>query len=186
MIAPVHSLGPGERLCLWVQGCSRGCKGCLSPEMQPRYHRNVDERQLAQILIQTAARNHCTGLTVSGGDPMEQSEGLRTLLTVLRPHFKDILVYTGYTRREIENGLCGEAGVQCLSLIDVLVDGPYIDEKNTPVCVLRGSENQCIHYLNPAMEAHYAEYLAQGRVLESFTHQNSLVITGIPNRREEV
>ena len=43
MLAPIHSLGPGERVCLWVQGCGRGCPGCISPELQPRFGRQTDE-----------------------------------------------------------------------------------------------------------------------------------------------
>ena len=69
-------------------------------------------------------------------------------------------------------------------LIDVLIDGPYIHERNFPDCVLRGSDNQCIHYLNPEARAAYAGYLKQGRVLESFSHNGSVIITGIANRRD--
>ena len=71
MLAPVHALGPGERVCLWTRGCSKRCPGCISPEMQPATGPQVPEELLAQILTETAVKNSCRGLTVSGGDPLE-------------------------------------------------------------------------------------------------------------------
>lgn len=137
--------------------------------------------KLAQILIQTAQRNGCTGLTVSGGDPFAQPEALLALLQAVRAHFSDILVYTGYTLEQLRQD---EVCAACLGFVDVLIDGPYIHERNFPDCVLRGSDNQCIHYLNPEARAAYAGYLKQGRVLESFSHNGSVIITGIANRRD--
>ena len=185
MLAPVHSLGPGERVCLWVQGCGRGCPGCISPELQPRFGRQTDEGLLAEILRGTARRSGCDGLTLSGGDPLEQPEALARLLPLVRGAFPDILVYTGYTLAEIRAGRCGPAGRACLDWIDVLIDGPYIDSRNMPECTLRGSDNQAIHFLTPRLRERYEPYLRQGRVLESFSHGGRIVITGIQNRRDQ-
>ena len=184
MIAPVHSLGPGERVCLWTQGCNRSCPGCISPELQPFTGSNADEQMLGEILLRTAEINACSGLTLSGGDPFAQPEALLRLLEHVRAGFADILVYTGFTLEEIRNGNCGKAGIECLGLIDVLIDGPYIDEQNTHGCVLRGSENQTIRYLNPKLAEDYETYLQKGRILETFSHNGSVVITGIQDRRE--
>ena len=184
MISPVHSLGPGERLCLWTQGCSKNCPGCISPEMQPFSGQEVEEDLLARLLIHTAQAAHCRNLTISGGDPLEQPESLLRLLELVRPHFDDILVYTGYTLQFLRSENCPEAAKKCLEYIDVLIDGPYIQERNLPGCVLRGSDNQTIHYLTPGQEALYEDYLRQGRMLETFSHNGNLIITGIPDRRE--
>ena len=184
MISPVHALGPGERVCLWMQGCPRRCPGCISPEMQPETGPQVPEKALADILLSTAKQNGCTGLTVSGGDPFAQPEALLRLLCALREGFRDILVYTGYTLEEIRAGACGEDGVRALSYVDVLIDGPYIQEQNIHSCVLRGSENQRIHYLSEDRAPEYEAYLAEGRMLESFVHNGQVVITGIQDRRE--
>jgi len=182
LLSPVHALGPGNRVCLWTQGCSKNCKGCISPEMQPFTGNQVDENTLCRILRQVAVQGNCTGLTISGGDPFEQSPALFRLLTQVREHFPDILVYTGYTLSAIQEGAAGEDGKACLSLIDVLIDGTYVEALNTPDCVLRGSRNQIIHYLNPAMQESYAAYMQQGRILESFVHRNNTIITGIFNK----
>ena len=117
---------------------------------------------------------------------MEQPEALLKLLELVRPTFEDILVYTGYTLQQLQQGLCGEAALGCLPLIDVLIDGPYVESRNEPGCVLRGSDNQKIHYLTPAAQARYTDYLQQGRQLETFAHGDTVVITGIQNRRSEL
>lgn len=184
MISPVHSLGPGERVALWTQGCTKNCPGCISPELQPFSGQEIEESLLAQILIQTASAGGCRGLTVSGGDPLEQAEGLLRLLVQVRPHFDDILVYTGYTLEALRGGSCSDAARQCLNHIDVLIDGPYIHSRNHPGCVLRGSDNQVIHYLRPELAEVYRDYLLQGRKLETFSHNGNMIITGIPDRRE--
>ena len=186
MTAPVHSLGPGERVCLWTRGCSKHCPGCISPELQPCIGPDTDEALTAQLLIRAAETNSCSGLTISGGDPFEQAPALVRLLACVRGAFSDILVYTGFTIGELRSGIAGTAGTEALGLIDVLIDGRYIDERNHPSCVLRGSDNQTIHYLNPTVRAVYEEYMRRGRIVESFIHGNTVILTGIPNRRAEM
>ena len=182
MLSPVHVLGPGERVGLWTQGCRKACPGCISPEMQPHTGEEVPEELLARLLIQTAAAGGCTGLTVSGGDPLEQPGALLRLLELVRPAFEDILVYTGYRMDQIRSGEAGRAALQCLDLIDVLIDGPYTRERNFPDCALRGSDDQVIWYLDPGKRELYERYMGQGRALESFSHGDTVVIVGILDR----
>lgn len=179
MISPVHSLGPGERICLWTKGCNKHCEGCISPELQSMDGVQTNENDLAELLCQLAVKNKCTGLTISGGDPFEQAEALLRLLQLVRNQFDDILVYTGYEYRELVAGLTGNAGIRCLDYIDVLIDGRYVKALNKPDCVLRGSENQTILYLNEEKRPAYEKYMKQGRIIETFTHGNSTIITGI-------
>ena len=84
MLAPVHALGPGRRVALWTQGCRRRCRGCISPELRPPGREEVPEPLLASIIRETADREDCGGLTVSGGDPFDQPEALLRLLRLLR------------------------------------------------------------------------------------------------------
>ena len=184
ILSPVHSLGPGDRVCLWTQGCKKRCKGCISPELQPYSGNEIDEDLLAKILIQVARKNNCTGITISGGDPLEQSQALLKLLTLLRNEFDDILVYTGFELQDIQDGLVGIEAKKCLDYLDVLIDGKYIDELNYKDCVLRGSSNQNIHFINKGLAPIYAEYMKQGRILESFVHNQNTIVTGIFNKEE--
>lgn len=182
MAAPLHSLGPGNRVVIWLQGCSRHCSGCISPELQPFGGTDIDEHDLLCILQNALANANCDGLTVSGGEPFEQPEALERLLRLARPYFKDILVYTGYSIEAIRAGECGMGGIRALGYVDVLIDGPYVDQLNTADCVLRGSENQKIHFLSPEHMDKYRDYLSCGRVVESYLHDGKLYITGIMNR----
>ncbi|MCD7822665.1 MAG: radical SAM protein [Oscillospiraceae bacterium] len=182
ILSPVHSLGPGERVCIWTQGCHKACQGCVSPELQPFSGNEISESKLAKIISQVAEKNSCTGITISGGDPFEQPEALRRLLEPLSEGFRDILVYTGYTLEEIKSGSLGESARECLEYIGVLIDGRYVDELNSPDCVLRGSENQKIYFLNKSLEPVCREYMKQGRILESFSHGDTTIITGIFNK----
>ena len=184
ILSPVHSLGPGDRVCLWTQGCKKRCKGCISPGLQPYSGNEIDEDVLAKILIQVARKNNCTGITISGGDPLEQSQALLKLLTLLRNEFDDILVYTGFELQDIQDGLVGIDAKKCLGYLDVLIDGKYIDELNYKDCVLRGSSNQNIHFINKGLAPIYAEYMKQGRILESFVHNQNTIVTGIFNKEE--
>ena len=184
ILSPVHSLGPGDRVCLWTQGCKKRCKGCISPELQPYSGNEIGEDVLAKILIHVARKNNCTGITISGGDPLEQSQALLELLTLLRNEFDDILVYTGFEFQDIQDGLAGIEAKKCLDYLDVLIDGKYIDELNDKDCVLRGSSNQNIHFITKELAPIYAEYMKQGRILESFVHNQNTIVTGIFNKEE--
>ena len=184
ILSPVHSLGPGDRVCLWTQGCKKRCKGCISPELQPYSGNEIDEDLLAKILIQVARKNNCTGITISGGDPLEQAQALLKLLTLLRNEFDDILVYTGFELQDIQDGLVGIDAKKCLDYLDVLIDGKYIDELNFNDCVLRGSNNQKIHFIKKDLAPVYAEYMKQGRILENFVHNQDTIVTGIFNKEE--
>jgi anaerobic ribonucleoside-triphosphate reductase activating protein len=179
LLSPVHSLGPGERVCLWVQGCSKRCAHCISPEFQTFIGQDINESDLAKIIIQISRNTGCNGLTISGGEPFEQSKSLYKLLNAVKSSFCDILVYTGYTLDEIYNGIAGEDGIHCLKQIDVLIDGRYADSLNFDDCVLRGSTNQIIHYINEDIHGLYEDYIKSGRILETFSHKNSTIITGI-------
>ena len=184
--SPVHTLGPGRRVVLWTQGCGKGCPECTAPELQPRRKElDMPESLLARMITDAARRNRCSGLTISGGDPFEQSAALLSLLRLLRGTFDDILVYTGYTMEEIRAGAAGEEGVECLGYMDVLIDGRYVPSLNDPSCTLRGSSNQKIWYLTQGMEERYEEYLAAGRKVENFIHQDHVVTVGIQNREEQ-
>lgn len=182
MIAPVRTLGPGDRVCLWVQGCDRQCPGCISPELRPRPGSRMPVHTVAKLILEAAERSGCTGLTISGGEPFDQPEELDRLLSLVRSRFSDILVYTGYTLEELQNRAPQDLSVHILKRIDVLIDGPYVESENTPSCVLRGSANQVIHFFNKDMEPLYRQYMAQGRCVEVFSHGSSIIRVGIPNR----
>lgn len=140
---PVRVLGPGERVGIWVTGCSFGCPGCMSPELQdPRSGRELDPVNIVETVSRMAGR--VDGFTISGGEPFDQAAGLRQLVELLRERVcDDIIVYTGYTLQQLRSRGCADTDA-VLDAIAVLIDGRYVREQDDGIG-LRGSANQCIH-----------------------------------------
>ena len=136
--------GPGTRFTIWVQGCSLGCPGCFNPTTHP--DAQGDDTDIEELVGQIeAAAVHIEGITVSGGEPFEQPQGLLALLQAVRDRTNlSIVVFSGFSRREIERL---DLGSELLATIDVLVDGRYVAARRL-ASGLRGSSNQSIHVLS--------------------------------------
>ncbi len=141
----VEGLGPGQRVAIWVRGCTRQCPGCIAPELW----KPGEEPALIDDVVNMLEGPLSTarGLTVTGGEPFEQAEAVASLVTRLRERIPvEVLVYTGYRIEELRVG--PPAWRDLLSIIDILVDGPYLEgEPNT--LIWRGSDNQRVHLLTP-------------------------------------
>ena len=144
--APVTVLGPGRRIGLWLQGCSIHCKGCVSTDtwdFDPRRSMTVDDVLAwcrAAVARAAAAGEQITGLTISGGEPFDQADGLRVLVDRLQKNRDnatlDLLCYSGYPLKTLE----AQHG-DLLARFDAVIPEPYVDalplEKRW-----RGSANQ--------------------------------------------
>lgn len=175
------SLGPGRRIGLWVQGCSLGCKGCMSPELTSRQKQSRTSVKEALQEILSFAPEH-TGITVSGGEPFEQPEALAILLKMIRRRsVLDILVYSGYTMEQIRSG--NPAMQDLLEQADVLIDGPYRLDLPTQK-LWRGSANQGMHILSRRaryyQEFMEKEYSAERPLQVVMDKECGLHIIGIP------
>ena len=172
VLYPVEVLGPGKRVGIWFCGCPRRCKGCSNPELwtfQERYR--TSPQVVYELVLRIAAEHTIDGFTITGGDPMYQAAELQELLGLLRGISDDILVYTGYS--------IGELSRAALSGISVLIDGAYIESRNTG-CALRGSDNQGIHILDPDYREKYAAYLNQHRnAIQNFMTADGVISVGI-------
>lgn len=148
--------GPGKRLVVFFQGCRRGCAGCFNPDTH-----SFGERGLYQAgeVFERFLTSGVEGMTVSGGEPFEQPEGLIELLGEAAARGLSRVVYTGFTIEEIrEDGVMAA----CLSLIDVLIDSPYEKGKKETTLLARGSSNQRIHLLTGRYQAE--DFVMPGRV----------------------
>lgn len=149
--------GTGVRTVLFVSGCRNHCKGCFQPETWDFSHGKPFTKEVEDEIIQSLKPSYIQGLTLLGGDPMEP-ENQKALLPFLRRvkkecPGKDIWAYTGYVldRDLILNGKCYTEDTKAvLDCIDVLVDGPYIEEEHSIMLKFKGSANQrlidCVHY----------------------------------------
>ena len=179
ILYPVEVLGPGKRLGIWVCGCRRGCKGCSNPELwvqKPEYEVTVED--IMSLVSRISDLHKIDGFTISGGEPMDQPEGLSQLITQLSAYSKDILIYTGYRIDELKKREDPATNI-ILSRAAVLIDGEYREEENIDV-PLRGSSNQRIHILIPEMAEGYEKYLASAHnQIQNFTTLNGVVSVGI-------
>ncbi len=178
VLFPIKVLGPGSRMGIWLCGCRRACPGCSNPELwneRPEYEIAVD--RLMELIGAVKKANEIDGFTITGGEPMDQADELSELVDRLSEISEDILLYSGYFRKELSHRDFSTRRI--LDKIAVLIDGEYIEEKNNG-SRLRGSSNQEIHILNPKFEAEYRRYLNDaGNQIQNFTTADGIVSVGI-------
>lgn len=182
ILYPVHSLGPGSRLVIWVAGCSKRCKGCMSAELQDHEcGTDFNNWEIIEIIKKYASVNCIDGVTVSGGDPLEQPEELIDLLDGLKPFINDILVFTGFTLEEVEKRLSNEQVSAIKNTVSVLVDGRF-EANNRDNNPLRGSANQRIHFFDLNIRPLYEEYCSGPHKVETRLIGHELLFIGIPKQ----
>ena len=141
--------GEGVRTTLFVSGCTNRCEHCFQPETWDFNYGERFTEQTQDLLIEYLAPDFVEGLTLLGGEPMEPANQRALLPFVKRvkqlyPN-KTVWCYTGYT---LEKDLLSDSRVktecteELLSLIDVLVDGRYVDALKDISLRFRGSKNQ--------------------------------------------
>ena len=146
--------GLGCRVTLWISGCNRKCPHCHNSELWD-YTIGKDMSECFGEIAPILELPYIQGLTLSGGDPLDQSnESLFELIQFLRQvkeHFptKDIWIYCG---DEFENIIQNELARNVLMLCDVLVDGKFIMEQRDITLPFRGSRNQRIIDLKKTFE----------------------------------
>ncbi len=182
ILYPVETLGPGKRVAIWVCGCPIRCEGCANPELwEFDENRNIKISVLLDLIEKIVSENPVDGFTITGGEPFYQSEDLRALLAALSKWSEDILVFTGYYYEQI-------AKEESLDHIAVLVDGPYIKERNRGL-TLRGSDNQTVRILDRRYEDTYNNYLkVEKSRVQNFLEGTSVISVGIhrPDYRQQM
>ncbi len=130
--------GLGIRMVIWMQGCIHNCYLCHNP-----FTHDLDggfEEDIDNIVDEVNKYSFKSGVTISGGDPFCQKEALLELTRKLKENGINIWVYTGYTFDQLTSLL----DKQILSNIDVLVDGPFINDLKRDYLRFKGSSNQRI------------------------------------------
>ncbi len=182
ILYPITTLGPGNRLVIWTIGCSKHCVKCANPELwEENSAKDVGIDNLVNLIKQGCANNIIDGITITGGDPLEQIAELIILLQLLKNITNDIILYTGYTISEIEKEFSHLQWEKVKQQISVLIDGPYIDELNDNNCVLRGSRNQNIIFFDESKKDIYESYLEKGRSVQNVFYNEKMISVGIHN-----
>ena len=148
--------GPGVRVSLFVSGCRHHCKNCFNKEAWDfNYGAPLTDTVMEEIL-DACRPGHITGLSLLGGEPFEKENraGLIALAKKFRERYpeKTIWCYTGFVLDE-ELLKKGESdALELLSLIDMLVDGRFVEELKNLALMFRGSSNQRIIDLPKTLE----------------------------------
>lgn len=141
--------GPGVRVSLFVSGCTRHCKNCFNRETWDFQYGEPFTQETIELLLSYLEPHYIRGLTVLGGEPFEPQNqpGVLELLRQVRARYpeKSIWAFTGYT---LDGHILAkklgpwEVTRELIGYLDVLVDGPFIEEQKDLSLRFRGSRNQ--------------------------------------------
>ena len=139
--------GPGVRVSLFVSGCNHHCKGCFNKEAWDfNYGKDFTNATIDEI-IDLLKPDYISGLSLLGGEPFEfiNQQGLLPLLKRVKEIYpkKTIWAYSGFLYEELIK-MPYEETKKILNLIDVLVDGKFVEDLKDPMLYFRGSSNQRI------------------------------------------
>ena len=136
--------GPGVRVSLFVSGCRHHCKNCFNREAWDFDYGKPFTADTEEEILTELDKDYIKGLSLLGGEPFElENRGALTELlkkVKQRNPEKPVWCYTGF---ELEK-LTDPTAAEMLSLIDVLVDGKFVEELKSPDLLFRGSSNQRI------------------------------------------
>ena len=132
--------GPGIRMTVFCQGCPHHCHGCHNPETWSfEGGTPMKEEEILNIIRSNPL---VKGVTFSGGEPFSQPEGFAALAAELHKNGYEVASYSGYTFEQLKKGTSAQK--ELLANLDILIDGPYVEEKRSLTLVYRGSSNQRI------------------------------------------
>ena len=150
--------GEGIRTTLFVSGCRNHCERCFQPETWAFDYGKPFTEETVQALLDSLKPSYVNGITLLGGEPFEPENQLELvkLLRRVRAEYpnKNVWAYSGYTLEELR----GEGHPRCevteemLSMIDVLVDGRFVEALKDIALKFRGSSNQRIIDVKKSLE----------------------------------
>ena len=151
--------GLGCRTVLFVSGCRNACKGCFQPETWAFDYGKPFDETIQNEILKSLEPSYVQGITLLGGDPFEEEnqEALVPFMRKVKECYpdKNVWAYTGYVydkdlilggRKHTENT------EELLSMIDILVDGPFVQGKKNLMLKFRGSENQRVLDMKKTLE----------------------------------
>ncbi|HHU24584.1 MAG: anaerobic ribonucleoside-triphosphate reductase activating protein [Bacilli bacterium] len=135
--------GPGIRFVVFTQGCPFNCPGCHNTNTHDFLGGKLID--IKTIIEDIKRQKMLRGLTISGGEPLMQTEACLEIVKGVKPFLTDIIVYTGFTWEEICNQLPTNPQLtELLHQIDYLIEGRYLETERDLSLKYRGSRNQRI------------------------------------------
>lgn len=165
--------GPGIRTVIWVQGCSLRCPGCFNPETHTHKPAQLVPVERLVSELEHAGRA-IEGITISGGEPLEQPHALAKLLNEIEKRTQlSVILFSGYTLAEIKRMPHADS---VPAMVDVLVAGRFVAALRLSRG-LRGSSNQTIHLLSDRYNIRQVEESPVGEI--SIDQSGAVSVTGV-------
>ncbi len=163
--------GPGIRFTVWMQGCMHQCRGCWAEDMWSfEGGSEINITELYERIMSVS--DEIEGVTFLGGEPLAQAEELHRLIAKIKKSGLSVTVFTGYVYEYIETfGTSAQKAV--LEMTDLLIDGPYDEDKRDFSRPLVGSSNQRFLFLTDRYSKKDIEYA--GNRIEVRIGQNGVV-----------
>lgn len=133
--------GPGLRTSIYFAGCDHACPGCHNPESWA----HDGGREMTVDEVMEVVRENEFNVTFSGGDPLYQAESVTELARAIKNEGYTLWCYTGFTYEQLDGHPHFEA---LMALVDVLVDGPFVEKLRDTSLLFRGSSNQRLIDMN--------------------------------------
>lgn len=171
--------GPGTRFVIWLQGCTLACEGCWNHEMWSHKPRTLVHRD--EIVNRVLNSSGLTGITLLGGEPLQQIENTVWLLKKLQGSELGRMLYTGYEWDEIH---AMPEGCELLENLDIIVPGRFRKELRNTGIRWRGSENQSIHFLTPRYNTALFEEANEMEI--DIDEWGGVTLKGYPDQKERV
>ncbi|WPR63626.1 4Fe-4S single cluster domain-containing protein [Glutamicibacter protophormiae] len=178
VVSGVTTLGAGRRVGIWVQGCALACTGCASIDTWDRIGGTpVSAEDLAEQVLTFMRRDRLTGITLTGGEPVDQSPGLARMLDMVARDSVgaelDILMFTGYAVQAAR-----KRGAELFARIDTVIAGPYRQGNPSSQPLIASSNQQLVH-LTERGAGRQEEYPPRKR-LQLLAQDGDLTLVGLP------
>jgi anaerobic ribonucleoside-triphosphate reductase activating protein len=171
--------GPGIRSVLWVQGCTLACEGCWNTQYWAANEGLTTTTK--EILKQWKATQGLEGITLLGGEPLQQPEAVFHLIQGAKDLGLSVFLYTGYEPEEFTSIM-----QSCFNMSDIVVTGRYVHSLRNTALRWRGSTNQVVHFPTPMyqslkiLEQHEVEvHLSSTGELSVYGYANDEFLTSI-------
>ena len=129
-----HLYGPNKRLLIFLQGCSLHCEGCVNKHL---WDFKMDKTITAEQVVNICKKEKVEGITLHGGEPLDQAKGLFEIVKALKEKKFTIILFTGYTKKEISG-----YQTKVWNLADIVISGRFLLSKQNYYLQFKGSTNQ--------------------------------------------
>lgn len=161
--------GPFKRCCIWFQGCNLHCKGCCNKELQSMTPRHIISlKELVNIVMQAKQQFDIEGITLSGGEPSLQNN-LKYFNDEIHKLGLGIIMFSGKSKNEIDEEL--------VTSVDLLIDGPFIENEVDNSRVLLGSKNKELSFITDRYRD-ASKYFSNPISIEEITTGDYIFING--------